>query len=74
MRALVVLAGSKAGRNWRLRSLAAIVQVVRSKDFDPRWATARDEQSLRDIFLLSERRWEPSLSLLLEPQGGTVIV
>jgi amino acid transporter/mannitol/fructose-specific phosphotransferase system IIA component (Ntr-type) len=59
VRALVVLAGSKADRNLHLRSLAAIVQVVRSRDFDLRWATARDEQSLRDIFLLSERRREP---------------
>ena len=58
VRAVVVLAGSKADRNLHLRSLAAIAQIVRSRDFDARWAEARDEQSLRDIFLLGERRRE----------------
>lgn len=58
VRAVVVLAGSKVDRNLHLRSLAAIAQIVRSKDFDRRWSAARDEQSLRDIFLLGERRRE----------------
>ncbi len=58
VRAVVVLAGSKADRNLHLRSLAAIAQIVRSNDFDHRWADARDEQALRDIFLLGERRRE----------------
>jgi len=29
---------------------------VQSPDFNFRWTAARDEQSLRDIFLLGERR------------------
>ena len=45
VRAVVVLAGSKADRNLHLRSLAAIAQIVRSRDFDARWAEARDEQT-----------------------------
>ena len=56
--AVVVLAGSRADRNLHLRSLAAIAQIVRSPDFDTRWVGARDEQALRDIFLLGERRRE----------------
>ncbi len=59
VRAVVVLAGSKADRNLHLRSLAAIAQIVRGQDFDGRWAGARDGQSLRDIFLLGDRRREP---------------
>ncbi|MDZ7618278.1 MAG: amino acid permease [Patescibacteria group bacterium] len=56
--AVVVLAGSKADRNLHLRSLTAIAQIVRSEEFDARWVAARDEQSLRDVFLLGERRRE----------------
>ncbi len=56
VRAVVVLAGTKAERNRHLRSLAAIAQIVQSPDFNFRWTAARDEQSLRDIFLLGERR------------------
>ncbi len=57
--AVVVLAGSKTDRNLHLRCLAAIAQIVRSKDFDLRWTAARDEQSMRDVFLLGERRRAP---------------
>lgn len=53
--AVVVLAGSAADRNLHLRCLAAIAQIVQNHDFDERWVRARDEQALKDIFLLSER-------------------
>jgi amino acid transporter/mannitol/fructose-specific phosphotransferase system IIA component (Ntr-type) len=54
--AVVVLAGSAADRNLHLRCLAAIAQIVQNRDFDERWVQARDEQSLKDVFLLGERR------------------
>ena len=58
VRTVVVLVGSKTDRNLHLRCLAAIAQIVRSRDFDLRWSAARDEQALRDIFLLGDRRRE----------------
>ena len=56
VRAVVVLAGSSKVRNLHLRCLTAIAQVVQSHDFESRWMEAQDEQALRDIFLLADRR------------------
>jgi len=55
VRAVVVLAGSTQERNFHLRSLAAIAQIVQSLDFESRWLAAPGEQALRDLFLLSRR-------------------
>lgn len=54
--AVVVLAGSAEDRNLHLRCLSAIAQIVQNKDFDQRWVRARDDQAMKDIFLLGERR------------------
>jgi mannitol/fructose-specific phosphotransferase system IIA component (Ntr-type) len=56
VRTIFVLAGTRDERNFHLRALAAIAQIVQGKDFDERWVQARGEQSLKDIFLLGERR------------------
>ncbi len=53
---IVVLVGSRAERNFHLRSLAAIAQIVQSPDFGRRWHDARGEQAIRDIFLLAKRQ------------------
>ncbi len=56
--AVVVLAGSRSERNFHLRCLAAVAQIVRGPEFEKRWLGAPDEQGLRDIFLLADRRRE----------------
>ena len=48
-------AGTRDKRNFHLRALAAIAQTVQAKDFERRWLSARNEQALRDIMLLSSR-------------------
>ncbi len=54
--AVFVLVGTKDERNFHLRSLAAIAQIVQADDFDIKWQKARNENELRDLVLLSERR------------------
>jgi amino acid transporter/mannitol/fructose-specific phosphotransferase system IIA component (Ntr-type) len=53
---IFVIAGSKDQRNFYLRVLAAIAQIVQDPDFDRKWMAARSEQALRDVVLLSERK------------------
>ena len=52
---VIVLAGPIQERNFHLRCLAAIAQVVQAADFEMRWLAARGEQALRDLFVLSRR-------------------
>jgi amino acid transporter/mannitol/fructose-specific phosphotransferase system IIA component (Ntr-type) len=47
--------GSKDQRNFHLKSLAAVAQVVHEEQFMKRWMDAREEKELRDIILLAER-------------------
>jgi len=50
------LVGSKDERNYHLRALMAIAQIVQEKDFTRRWMEARDPESLRNLILLSRRK------------------
>ncbi|MFC1561289.1 amino acid permease [Candidatus Latescibacterota bacterium] len=52
---VIVLAGPLLERNFHLRCLAAIAQVVLASDFEKRWLAAPGEQALRDQFILSRR-------------------
>jgi len=51
-----LLVGSKDERPFHLLSLAAIAQLVQDSDFEKRWLTAKNDQSLRDILLLGKRK------------------
>jgi len=51
-----VLVGSKDERNFHLRALAAIAEIVQALCFDKRWLNAHNKDELRDIILLAERR------------------
>jgi mannitol/fructose-specific phosphotransferase system IIA component (Ntr-type) len=53
---IFVIAGSKDQRNFYLRVLAAIAQIVQDPEFDRKWMAARNEQALRDVVLLAPRR------------------
>ena len=50
-----VLAGTRDERNFHLRALSAIAQIVQDPHFEKRWTAAKDDQSLRDVILLGER-------------------
>jgi amino acid transporter len=51
-----VLAGSKNERNFHLKALMSIGQIVSDKDFISKWMQAVDENELRNILLLSNRK------------------
>jgi len=51
-----VLAGTPDERNFHLRALSAIAQVVQDKAFEKRWLAAKDEHGLRDVIHLSARK------------------
>ena len=53
--AVIVLAGSRTERNFHLRCLTAIAQVIQAPDFESRWLAAPGEQALRDTLVLSRR-------------------
>ena len=51
-----VLVGTRDERNFHLRALAAIAQIAQDEDFDKKWLSARNNEELRDIVLLAERK------------------
>jgi basic amino acid/polyamine antiporter, APA family len=50
-----VLAGTKDERNYHLRALMAIAQIAQNKNFMKDWLSAADENTLRNLILLSQR-------------------
>lgn len=56
IRTVFVIVGSREQRNFHLRVLSAIAQIVQDPDFERKWMAARNEQALRDIVLLSKRK------------------
>jgi len=59
-----VLAGTKDERNFHLRVLSAIAQIVQDPTFEHRWMAARNKQALRDIILLGKRKREHAFGFL----------
>jgi len=56
VKSVFVLVGTRDERNFHLRSLAAIAQIVQDPNFEGRWMAAKSKESLRDIVLLGKRR------------------
>jgi mannitol/fructose-specific phosphotransferase system IIA component (Ntr-type) len=56
VRSAFVLIGTADERNFHLRALSAIAQIVQDPRFERTWLAARGEQALRDILLLGQRR------------------
>ncbi len=50
-----VLIGSKDERNFHLRALAAIAQILQDSNFMKKWVSAKNEKALKDIVLLGKR-------------------
>lgn len=57
---MFILVDSIDERNYHLRALMAIAQVVQEADFENRWLSARDAEALRDVILLSGRKRDES--------------
>jgi mannitol/fructose-specific phosphotransferase system IIA component (Ntr-type) len=53
-----VLVGSRDERNYHLRALMTIAQIVRQPDFEKRWMGAIGIEQLRDVMLLASRTRE----------------
>ncbi len=60
VRAVFVIMGTKDERNFHLHALAAIAQIVRDPYFEAKWSRAKNQEALRDIVLLGERRRSPA--------------
>ncbi|MCK4234695.1 amino acid permease [candidate division WOR-3 bacterium] len=56
--AVFVLVGSRDERNFHLRALSAIAQIVQDENFDKNWLNAKSIEELRDIILLAKRHRE----------------
>jgi len=56
VRLMFILAGSKDQRNYHLRALMAIAQIVQEKSFEEKWLAARGIEGLRNLILLSTRQ------------------
>jgi len=54
--AVFLLVGTKDERNFHLRALSAIAQIVQDPNFETRWMRAKGKEDLRDIVLLGKRR------------------
>jgi amino acid transporter/mannitol/fructose-specific phosphotransferase system IIA component (Ntr-type) len=54
--AVFVLVGSVDQRNAHLRALFAIARITQAEEFEAAWLEANDDQILRDLILLSDRR------------------
>ncbi len=54
--AVFFLVGSKDERNFHLRTLSSIAQIVQEVRFEERWEKARDINGLRDVVLLGNRK------------------
>ncbi len=51
-----VLTGTRDERNFHLRALSAIAQIVMDPNFEKKWMAAKSEEALRDVVLLGKRR------------------
>ncbi len=56
IKAVFVLMGSLDERNFHLRALAAVAQIVQDPHFMPNWLAARNADALRDLILLGHRK------------------
>ena len=55
IKAIFVLLGTKDERNFHLRVISAIAQIVRDPDFEKKWMAAKNPENLRDVILLGKR-------------------
>jgi len=56
VQAVFVIVGTRDKRNFHLRTLSSIAQIVQDPNFERRWLKAKNKEALRDIILLGKRR------------------
>ncbi len=56
VKTVFALIGSADERNFHLRALMFIAQILQDPDFHDEWSRARDEKELRSVILLAKRR------------------
>jgi len=56
VKAVFTLVGTKDERNFHLKALSSVAQIVHDPEFEKKWLNAFDSESLRDIILLGERK------------------
>ena len=56
VKAVFVLFGTKDERTFHLKALSAIAHIVQNPHFERIWLNAKDENQIKDIILLSERK------------------
>lgn len=56
VKAVFVLLGTRDERNFHLRAISAIAQIVQDPEFEDKWSKAKSTENLRDIILLGKRR------------------
>jgi len=56
VKAMFFLVGSSDERNFHLRALMAIAEIVQNVDFDSKWFRARGPEGLRKMLLAAKRR------------------
>lgn len=61
--AVFVLVGTKDERNYHLRALSAIAEIVQSSKFEKQWLKARDTEALREAVLLLRKKRIDSCSV-----------
>ncbi|MHC4518036.1 MAG: amino acid permease [Planctomycetota bacterium] len=66
VKVMFILAGSKDQRNYHLRALMAIAQIVQEKSFEEKWLAARGTEGIRNLILLSTRQRDQA------PPAGSV--
>jgi len=54
--AVFALVGTRDERNFHLRALSAIAQIVQDPYFENKWLKAKDEKSLRNLILQAKRK------------------
>jgi basic amino acid/polyamine antiporter, APA family len=52
---IFVLVGSRDERNFHLRALSAIAQILQDANFQRKWLAAKNQETLRDAVLLGKR-------------------
>ncbi|MCD6116761.1 amino acid permease [bacterium] len=56
VKTMFILVGTIDGRNFHLRALMSIAQIVQEPGFEKRWMDARSSDELKDVILLSKRK------------------
>jgi len=54
--AVFVMVGTKDERNFHLRALSAIAQIVQDPHFEKKWLRGKNEKALRDVMLMAKRK------------------